>query len=62
MIDDSRLIVEKGKRAGADVTLRIYDEMWHDWVCYAEGCGSGNELKAATDAIQEIANFAVASL
>lgn len=29
MLDDSRLFAERAREAGVDVTLRIYDGMWH---------------------------------
>jgi len=29
LLDDSTRIAEKAKRSGVDVTLKIYDHMWH---------------------------------
>lgn len=31
LLDDSITLAEKAKSAGADVTLRIWDDMWHAW-------------------------------
>ena len=31
LLDDSTLLVEKAKSAGVDVTLKIWDDMWHVW-------------------------------
>jgi monoterpene epsilon-lactone hydrolase len=31
LLDDSRRMAEKAKGAGVDVTLKIYDKMWHVW-------------------------------
>ena len=31
LLDDSRMLAEKAKSAGVDVTLKVWDEMWHVW-------------------------------
>jgi len=31
LLDDSLALVEKAKSAGVDVTLRIWDDLWHAW-------------------------------
>ena len=31
LLDDSRLLAEKAKADGVDVTLKIWEGMWHDW-------------------------------
>ena len=31
LLDDSNLLAEKAKSAGVDVTLKIWDGMWHVW-------------------------------
>jgi epsilon-lactone hydrolase len=36
LLDDSVTLAEKGKSAGVDVTLRIWDDMWHAWPVLGE--------------------------
>jgi monoterpene epsilon-lactone hydrolase len=31
LLDDARMLAEKAKADGVDVTLRIWDGMWHVW-------------------------------
>ncbi len=31
LLDDARMLAEKAKSAGVDVTLKVWDEMWHVW-------------------------------
>ena len=31
LLDDARILAEKAKADGVDVTLRIWQGMWHDW-------------------------------
>ena len=31
LLDDSTRIAENAKNAGVDITLKIYDQMWHVW-------------------------------
>jgi monoterpene epsilon-lactone hydrolase len=31
LLDDSTRIAEKAKKAGVDITLKVYDQMWHVW-------------------------------
>jgi monoterpene epsilon-lactone hydrolase len=31
LLDDSLMLAEKAKAAGVDVTLKIWDGMWHVW-------------------------------
>jgi len=36
LLDDSITLAEKAKSAGVDVTLRIWDDMWHAWPVLGE--------------------------
>ena len=31
LLDDARMVAENAKSAGVDVTLSIYEKMWHVW-------------------------------
>jgi acetyl esterase/lipase len=36
LLDDSLTLAEKAKSAGVDVTLRVWDDMWHAWPVLGE--------------------------
>ena len=41
VLEDSTRWAEALHNAGVHVKLDVYPRMWHDWVMYSEGCGSG---------------------
>jgi monoterpene epsilon-lactone hydrolase len=51
LLDDSTRIAEKAKSAGVDVTLKIYDKMWHVWHLNAK------LMPEAKNAIKELGSF-----
>jgi len=36
LLDDARLLAEKSRAVGVDVTLSVYDELWHVWQMLGE--------------------------
>lgn len=51
LLDDSTRIAEKAKNAGIDITLKIYDQMWHVWHLNAR------LMPEAKNAIEELGSF-----
>jgi epsilon-lactone hydrolase len=51
VLDDARLLAERAKAAGVDVTLEVWDGMIHVFQLYAA------ELSEARDAIDRICDF-----
>ena len=51
LLDDSKRIAEKAKSAEVDVTLKIYDKMWHVFHMYAKF------MPEAKDALEHIGSF-----
>jgi epsilon-lactone hydrolase len=51
LLDDARMVAEKARAAGVDVTLNIWEGMWHVWQMLSEFVP---ESKAA---IEEIGHF-----
>ena len=51
LLSDSARLAEKAQRAGVEVHLRVWDEMWHVWQAWM------GELPEAGEAIAEIGRF-----
>lgn len=51
LLSDSTRLAEQAKNAGVDVTLKIWDDMWHDFHMWAP------YLPEANEALEEIAGF-----
>lgn len=51
LLDDSRMLAEKAKSAGVDVTLKVWDEMWHVWPAL------GDLIPESKKAFEEIGQF-----
>ncbi len=51
LLDDSRMLAEKAKSAGVDVTLTVWDKLWHVWPAL------GNLLPESKKAFEEIRDF-----
>lgn len=51
LLSDSTRLAEQAKNAGIDVTLKIWDDMWHDFHMWAP------YLPEANQALEEIAGF-----
>lgn len=51
LLDDSITLAEKAKSAGVDVTLRIWDDMWHAWPVL------GDLIPESGIAFEEMAEF-----
>jgi len=51
LLDDATRIAEKAKSAGVDVTLKIYDKMWHVWHLNAK------LMPEAKNAVKEFGSF-----
>jgi len=51
LLDDSTRIAEKAKNAEVDVTLKIYDQMWHAWHLNVR------LMPEAKNAIEELGSF-----
>lgn len=51
LLDDARMIAEKAKAAGVDVSLSVYEGMWHVWHTF------GTSLPEARVAFEEIKQF-----
>ncbi len=56
LLDDSTLLAEKAKSAGVDVTLKIWDGMWHVWQAL------GDLIPENKKAFEEIGEFVNARL
>uniref|UniRef100_A0A7S4T9W5 Alpha/beta hydrolase fold-3 domain-containing protein n=1 Tax=Alexandrium monilatum TaxID=311494 RepID=A0A7S4T9W5_9DINO len=57
ILGDSVRVAYTAAAGGADVTLEIYNGMWHVFPMYSEGCGSGTELWHAVHAINTTGAF-----
>ena len=51
LLDDARLLAEKAKADGVDVTLKIWDGMWHVWPAL------GNLIPETRQAFEEMGQF-----
>jgi epsilon-lactone hydrolase len=51
LLDDARMLAEKAKSSGVDVTLKIWDEMWHVWPAL------GDLIPESKKSFEEIRNF-----
>ncbi len=51
LLDDSVALAEKAKSAGVDVTIRVWDDMWHAWPVL------GDLIPESGMAFQEMKNF-----
>ncbi len=51
LLDDARMVAEKAKSAGVDVTLKIWDQMWHVWPAL------GDLIPESKKAFEEIGDF-----
>ncbi len=51
ILDDSTRLAERCKAAGVDVTLRVFERMWHEFQIHA------GIMQEADDAVQEIGRF-----
>ena len=48
--DDSLLFVQNSKiNNKSKVNAILYNQMWHVWVMYSQGCGGGNKLSKGID-------------
>ena len=51
LLDDSRMLADKAKADGVDVTLKIWDGMWHVWQVL------GDLIPESREAFEEIEKF-----
>ena len=51
LLDDAKVVAEKAKSAGTDVTLSVYEDMWHVWHTV------GTMLPESREAFEEIGKF-----
>jgi epsilon-lactone hydrolase len=51
LLDDARLLAEKAKADGVDVTLKVWDGLWHVWHAL------GNLIPESRQAFEEIGGF-----
>jgi len=51
LLDDSRVLVQRARAAGVDVSLSVWKGMWHVWHVFAPTCREANE------AIRDIGTF-----
>jgi monoterpene epsilon-lactone hydrolase len=51
LLDDTRMLAERARAAGVDVTLKVFDGMWHVFQFYAP------EVPEARAAMDDIAAF-----
>ena len=51
MLDDSTRVAERAKEAGVDVTLEVWEGMWHVWHAFASRLAEGRQ------AIEQIGQF-----
>ena len=51
IVDDSMRFAERGRQAGVDVTLQVFEGLWHEFQIHA------GLLREANQAIKQIANF-----
>lgn len=54
---DSTHFADTAAASGATVYLNLYPGMWHDFMMYAEGCGSGQQLPQAVKALESVGTF-----
>lgn len=57
IMGDSVRVAYKAAAAGWEVSLEIYNGMWHVFPMYSEGCGSGSDLWSGTHAISNTGQF-----
>jgi acetyl esterase/lipase len=50
-VDDSTRLAERCRKAGVDVTLQVFDGLWHEFQIHA------GMLEAADEAVADIATF-----
>jgi len=55
ILGDSVIVAQKAAAYGAEVSLEIFEGMWHVFPMYSEGCGSGRELWPAMRALNHTA-------
>jgi acetyl esterase/lipase len=51
LLDDARLLAEKARAGGVDVTLRVWPDLWHVWPAL------GNLIPESRQAFEEIRQF-----
>jgi acetyl esterase/lipase len=51
LLDDTHMLAEKAKSAGVDVTLKVWDDLWHVWPAL------GDLLPESKKAFKEIGDF-----
>ena len=54
---DTVISAQRAAGAGVDVILDVYDNMWHDFPMYSDGCGSGEPLWSAQRALRRTGRF-----
>lgn len=57
ILGDSLRVAHTAARGGATVSVEVYNGMWHVFPMYSEGCGSGEELWTAINAINSTGHF-----
>mmetsp|Transcript_33957 Transcript_33957/g.97653 ORF Transcript_33957/g.97653 Transcript_33957/m.97653 type:complete len:507 (+) Transcript_33957:49-1569(+) len=57
ILGDSVIVAQKAADYGAEVSLEIFEGMWHVFPMYSEGCGGGEELWEAKRALERTAAF-----
>lgn len=52
--DDSILFSKKSQNLGySNINVIVYNNMWHVWIQYSQGCGGNKKLIEAQDALQK---------
>ena len=57
LLGDSVILAQKAAAYGASIVVDVYDNMWHDFPMYSEGCGSGSKLWLGNKAWENTAEF-----
>jgi monoterpene epsilon-lactone hydrolase len=57
MLNDSLDFGHKAAAAESPVSVYVWEKMFHVWVQYSEGCGTGTKLKQAADCVNQQAKF-----
>ncbi|CAJ1363046.1 unnamed protein product [Effrenium voratum] len=57
ILGDSVHVAQRAAQGGSDVILEVYHAMWHVFPMYSEGCGLGQPLWSAANALNQTGLF-----
>jgi len=57
LLGENLQFAQRAQKAGAAVQLDVYEDMWHDFIQYSEGCGADAPLYEGIDAVKRVSDF-----